>query len=125
MKRLLPSFAAAAALLATSPATAMGLPQKTVTTEVYGNETCPKAADGEIVVCARRPENERYRIPKALRQTRRTDAPSMSWAARWAGVENASRYTMPNSCSTVGAWGQTGCTQAMIRQWWLERQSGR
>jgi hypothetical protein len=100
-------------------------PHRTVTTEVYGNDACPKEEDGTIVVCARRPESERYRIPRALRQTRRTDPPSTSWAARWASVENASRYTMPNSCSVVGTGGQTGCTQMMIRQWFLERQSGR
>jgi hypothetical protein len=122
MRRLL---LLAATALAAAPAAAVDLPQKTVRSEVYGTDPCPKGADGEIVICGRRPENERYRIPKALRQTRRTDAPSTSWASRWAGIENASRYTMPNSCSVVGMWGQSGCTQAMIRQWWQERQSGR
>jgi len=111
-----------ALLLAAAP---QPFPQRTVATEVYGAESCPKAEDGTIVVCARRPESERYRIPKALRQTKRTDAPSTSWASRWASVENAGRYTMPNSCSVVGTGGQTGCTQMMLRQWFLERQSGR
>lgn len=114
------------ALLLAAGAPAPGtLPERTVTSEVYGDDSCPKAEDGTIVVCARRPESERYRIPKALRQTRRTDAPSTAWSSRWAAVEDAGRYTMPDSCSTVGSGGQTGCTQMMIRQWFRERQAGR
>jgi hypothetical protein len=34
---------------------------------VYGEDPCPKSDDGSITVCARKPESERYRIPKALR----------------------------------------------------------
>lgn len=36
---------------------------------VYGSDPCPKSTNpDEIVVCARRPEEERYRIPPAVRE---------------------------------------------------------
>ena len=36
---------------------------------VYGNDPCPRSTDDQVVVCARKPETERYRIPEKLRQT--------------------------------------------------------
>lgn len=90
---------------------------------VYGTDPCPKGQGDEIVVCAREPESERYRIPKNLRaKPREESGPSASWASRVEGLEAAQRFTMPNGCSPVGSNGQTGCTQAMIRQWYLERR---
>jgi len=45
---------------------------------VYGNDPCPRSTDDEVVVCARKPESERYRIPERFRtggprQTREVD----------------------------------------------------
>ena len=34
---------------------------------IYGNDACPSSEGQEIVVCARKPESERYRIPSELR----------------------------------------------------------
>jgi hypothetical protein len=34
---------------------------------VFGDDKCPDTSDKEIVVCARKDEGERYRIPAALR----------------------------------------------------------
>ncbi len=80
---------------------------------VYGDDECPTSNGQEIVVCARLPEGERYRIPQPLRDTR--DQPAdMAWAARAESVEYVgSNGTM--SCSPVGAGGFTGCTQQMLR----------
>jgi hypothetical protein len=36
---------------------------------VYGTDPCPRSTDDEVVVCARKPEGERYRIPEKLRET--------------------------------------------------------
>ena len=107
-----------------SPVTALAAasPAATVATTVYGNDPCPKGKGDEIVVCAREPESERYRIPKRFRAGPRVESgPSASWASRVEGLEAAQRSTRPNSCSPVGSYGQTGCTQAMIHQWYLER----
>ena len=113
-----------AAAIFASPVQAGEPPERSRNLIVYGNDPCPASTDGEIVVCARHPENERYRIPKALRdRQRRTDPVSTSWASHWAGVEDQTRYTRPDSCSPVGSWGQTGCLQAMLRRWWEERHN--
>src|ERR1700760_4458084 len=34
---------------------------------IYGDDPCPSSAGQEIVVCARKPESERFRIPSELR----------------------------------------------------------
>ena len=123
------SFGMAAALLAAGPAgaqpsAAQEPPQKIVNVTVYGNEPCPKSTDGVVVVCGRRSDNERYRIPKELR--RREQQPSeTSWASRTRALEEASRPSMPGSCSPVGSWGQTGCFQQMLRQWSAARAQAR
>ena len=48
---------------------APALAQQTRVSEiiVYGTDPCPRSTDDEIVVCARKPESERFRIPEALR----------------------------------------------------------
>ena len=99
-------------------------PETIRTTTVFGNDPCPKARADEIVVCGRLPESERYRIPKQFREKPRDESgPSASWKSRVEVLEDAQRFTRPNSCSAVGTNGQTGCTQAMLRQWFLERQA--
>jgi hypothetical protein len=107
--------------LAPDSTAAAGTPERTTALVVYGNDPCPKAHGDDIVVCARRPEDERYRIPKALRRNRNALSET-SLATRFADVEEQTRYTRPNSCSVVGTGGQTGCFEAMIRQWRAERR---
>ncbi len=112
---------AATALLSVS-GLASSAPAATIATTVYGTDPCPKAKGDEIIVCAREPERERYRIPKRFRAGPRVESgPSASWASRVEDLEAAQRPTRPNSCSAVGSNGQTGCTQAMLHQWYLER----
>lgn len=120
--------AGAILMLAAAPAAgqsaAASPPERVVNVTVYGNDPCPRGAGGEIVVCGRRPDNERYRIPKELRK--RGQQPSeTSWAARERGLEEASRPSMPGSCSPVGMWGQSGCFQQMLRQWNAARAQAR
>ncbi|HST36791.1 MAG TPA: hypothetical protein VLK25_09210, partial [Allosphingosinicella sp.] len=79
-----------------------------------------QSTENEVVVCARRPEEERYRIPAPVR---RPSHPEQSWASRVESLEEASRDSRPNSCSVVGTYGQTGCTAALIRQWYAERRA--
>ena len=112
---------AAAPLLALStPALAQQHKEQLVI--VYGDDPCPASADGEIVVCARKPESERYRIPEALRKSR--PAPdAQSWAERARSMEYIGR-TGTNSCSTSGAGGWTGCYRELMRQAREEEQAG-
>jgi hypothetical protein len=91
--------------------------------EVYGRDPCPQSTDEEIVVCHRRPEEERYRIPAPLRHS--NDRTEQSWGARAETMDEVSRQVLPNSCSVVGSYGQSGCQQAFIRQWYASRRAGR
>lgn len=90
---------------------------------VYGEDPCPRSTDEEIVVCHRRPEEERYRIPAPLRRSTRN--PEQAWSARVETLDEVSRDSRPNSCSVVGSFGQSGCAQAMIRQWYEARRARR
>ncbi len=115
------------ALAIASPAMAQDTPadppRKVRNATVYGEEACPKPADNdEIVVCARLGENERYRIPKRFRDPPSQATVASSWAARAETAMDAARVGTPNSCSPVGTGGQTGCTQAMLRQWFAEKR---
>lgn len=80
---------------------------------VYGNDPCPRSTDDEVVVCARKPESERYRIPERYRPTG-TFAQRQAWANKARSIERVGR-TGIQSCSPVGPAGYTGCLEQMIR----------
>ncbi|MDP1908781.1 MAG: hypothetical protein Q8K85_10810 [Hyphomicrobium sp.] len=86
---------------------------------VYGTDPCPRSTDDEIVVCARKPETERYRIPERLRQGGSLQS-RQSWAARARTFETVGA-TGTNSCSPVGPGGFTGCLNQLTRQAFQER----
>ena len=106
------------ALFAPMPALAQG--SKISEIIVYGTDPCPRSTDDQVVVCARKPEGERYRIPERYRQSgpRQTRE---SWANKATAFETAGR-TGINSCSPVGPAGFTGCTQQLINQAFKERK---
>lgn len=116
------ALAGAALNFPASPAKAEDLPERVEAVTVYGDDPCPKSQGDDIVVCGRKPETERYRIPKELRRSR-DQRRGAAWSTRVAEMEEATRFTKPNSCSVVGSWGQTGCLEAAIRNWIAERRS--
>lgn len=79
---------------------------------VFGDDPCPRSTDDEIVVCARKDENERYRIPEALRDNSERQA-NQSWAARARYLETVNQTGL-RQCSPIGPGGFTGCLQQMI-----------
>jgi hypothetical protein len=89
----------------------------------FGDEKCPDATGDEIVVCAAQPENERYRIPKELRETQEAEVSGQSWTSAVETLDEYARANLPNSCSVNGSNGFTGCTQKMLQQWFAERRS--
>jgi hypothetical protein len=109
------TLAAGAAALAL-PAAAPAQGGRIARVVIYGNDPCPRATNGEeIVVCARRPESERYRIPKEIRDREASDNPeNTSWAERAQSLEYVGR-TGVQSCSTVGPGGFTGCWSQLMR----------
>ena len=93
-------------------------PERIINLLVYGDDPCPQSKGDEIVVCARRPEAERYRIPKKLREK---PAPS-GGGSQVATMEQVQRSTLPGSCSVNGSNGFTGCTAKALEQWFAERR---
>ncbi|HEY5713156.1 MAG TPA: hypothetical protein VIT38_14775 [Allosphingosinicella sp.] len=126
-RRLYPAALLIALPLLVSPALAKGpdLPERQSTLVVYGSDPCPRASsDSEAVVCARRPESDRYRIPRRFRD--RPERPAeVSWASRVESLDEASAQARPNSCSVVGSYGQSGCQQQFISQWYASRRAAR
>ena len=88
---------------------------------VYGEDDCPKSNDEEIIVCARRPEADRYRIPENLR-TREGPA-SRSWTDRAIELSYEGR-TGIGSCTPVGPGGGIGCFNQLVDQARAERRDG-
>jgi hypothetical protein len=81
---------------------------------VYGTDPCPRSTDDEVVVCARKPESERYRIPERYRSGGSRQSRE-SWARNAKSFETVGA-TGINSCSAVGPAGQSGCLQQMINR---------
>ncbi len=86
---------------------------------IYGDDPCPQSSDGEIVVCARKDESERYRIPETLRDNP-SDAKNEAWSQRVRAYEYVGKDGT-QSCSPSGAGGFTGCTQRLLRQAYAEK----
>jgi len=97
-------------------------PGRESTVIVFGEDACPAGEGDEIVVCARRPESERYRIPRRIRERQPTET---AWASRVESLDEVSRAGRPGSCSPVGSFGQSGCSQMFIQQWYAERRARR
>lgn len=118
----------AAALIATAalpfaaPATAQDeAGDKVNMVIVYGDDACPVPAEGEITVCARKAENERFRIPENLRAS---DSPeNTAWTQRVESYEMIGAFGAL-SCNPAGAGGFLGCTQQMINDAYKERAEG-
>src|SRR5206468_2500565 len=81
---------------------------------VYGNDPCPRSTDDQVVVCARKPETERYRIPEKLRSSG-TRQQKEAWASRATEIMTVGA-TGTNSCSPVGPGGFTGCEMKLIKE---------
>ena len=82
------------------------------TVVVYGDDPCPVAqSPDEIVVCARRPEEERYRLrtvePVPGQRT------EQGGTGRTLGTDDVRLAGGTGSCTTVGPGGLTGCTRGI------------
>tara|TARA_R110000824_G_scaffold25838_6_gene89565 strand:+ start:13404 stop:13811 length:408 start_codon:yes stop_codon:yes gene_type:complete len=110
-------------VLAAETPLATDQPERLSVLVTYGEDQCPEAEADEIVVCAQRPESERYRIPKELREAEKEEeGGEQSWSSVVASHDEAARSGRPNSCSVVGTFGFTGCQSAIMRQWFDERR---
>ena len=116
MTKLTPMLAGAAVLVTGAIATHTPAMAQNSVSEiiVFGTDPCPRSTDDQVVVCARKPESERYRIPERLRSS---GAPQEreSWANKARALETVGA-TGVNSCSPVGPAGFTGCLVQVIKQ---------
>ncbi|HET9355265.1 MAG TPA: hypothetical protein VFO42_03765 [Sphingomicrobium sp.] len=112
--------ATAAATLALAPAPLAAQNARVSEVIVYGTDPCPRSTDDEVVVCARKPETERFRIPERLRQGGSLQS-RQAWAVRAKSFETVGR-TGINSCSAVGPAGHTGCLDQLIGEAFAERR---
>ncbi len=88
---------------------------------VYGEDAVPPPQGDEIVVIARLPENDRYRIPEVLRFS--DDPSNMAWARRVERLDMVGAFGSM-SCSPAGLGGFTGCTQQLINAAAADRRDG-
>lgn len=88
---------------------------------IYGEDECPASTGNVIVVCARKDENERYRIPENLRfgNSKATE----TWTERALSLETNGPYGQ-HACSPTGTEGAAGCTAALINAAFEERRTG-
>ena len=95
-------------------------PERIRNVTLTGTDKCPKAAEGEVVVCSTL--EEPYRIPKSLRETKKSAATN-SWVNRAATLDEVGREAggLPDTCSPVGSGGQTGCALRLNQQFAAER----
>jgi len=120
MKRFIVIFASAAAIGALPTPAAAQDEARVNQLIVYGDDECPQSSEGEITVCARLDESERYRIPPDLRQS--SDPENQPWAARVKSFEAVGAFG-PLSCTPTGLGGELGCTAKMIEAAYAEREN--
>lgn len=109
------------AALGVAPASAQEAGEKVNQLIVYGDDPCPQSAEGEITVCARKDESERYRIPEPLRAA--PNVQNDAWSNRVIAYETVGAGGTL-SCSPVGPGGSTGCTQQLVNAAFAEKRTG-
>lgn len=90
---------------------------------VFGTEECPKpTSPDEVVVCARLPEADIYRIPKQLRAANdKRVSPFQANRNLLLGDSSGGAGGSIGSCSAVGSGGASGCNQQQIDAWARDR----
>lgn len=88
---------------------------------IYGDDECPRSQGGEIVVCSRFDESERYRIPENLRES--SDPANQAWTQRAKSFETVGNFGAM-SCTPTGYSGWSGCTEQLIQAAYAERRGG-
>jgi len=89
---------------------------------VFGTEACPKpSSPDEVVVCARLPESEIYRIPERLRQAQNRQSVFTNNRALLLGDSSGGAGGSIGSCSAVGAGGMIGCSRNQVDAWANDR----
>ncbi len=108
-----------AATALAQPALAQDSGEKVNQLIIYGDDACPPAAEGEITVCARKEEAERFRIPAPLRES--FSPANEAWNTKVLAYETVGK-SGTLSCSPSGAGGWTGCASQLIQTAYAEKR---
>ena len=87
---------------------------------VYGEDPCPASTDDVINVCARLPEEDRFRIPPNLRQNP-NDPAGQSWSNRAVELSYVGASGIGSCTPTGPGGGVTGCFNQIVQQARAER----
>lgn len=87
---------------------------------VYGEDPCPASTDDVINVCARLPEEDRFRIPPNLRQSA-NDPAGQSWSNRAIELSYVGASGIGSCTPTGPGGGVTGCFNQIVQQARAER----
>jgi hypothetical protein len=89
---------------------------------VFGNEACPKPSSvDEVIVCARLPESEIYRIPEPLRRAENRQSVLTQNRKLLLGDSTGGAGGSIGSCSAVGPGGMIGCNRNQVEAWAQDR----
>jgi hypothetical protein len=117
---MLAGLAAASAPAKESAAAPAGEDARVNQLIVYGSDACPPSNEQEIIVCARLPDEERFRIPPSLRD--RPGFGGRTWYDRAIDLSYVGR-TGIGSCTPSDAGGFIGCQNQLITQARAERRA--
>ena len=89
---------------------------------VFDNEACPKPSSvDEVVVCARLPGSDVFRIPERLRKAETRQSVLTQNRALLLGDGTGGAGNSIGSCSAIGPAGFTGCDRKMVDAWAQDR----
>jgi hypothetical protein len=109
-------------MLRTEPVASDGTQPRQRLVTVFGSEPCPKPSSAdEVVVCARLPEAEIYRIPEPLRRAENRQSVLQRNRSLLLGDGAGAAGGSIGSCSAVGPGGFTGCSQRQVDAWASDR----
>src|SRR3546814_2857140 len=104
LKPIIPALLASTLMAGPALAQAEGPSQRTLGTTadgkrivsmvIYGDDPCPEGTGDEIVVCARQPERERYRVPTQFRK------PDAATEKSWAEDRKSTRLNSSHECAS-------------------------
>jgi hypothetical protein len=116
---LLASAAAGTASLVAPPALAQSQDR---IIDVYGDDKCPSSGGQEIVICKRHPAQEKYRIPKDLRE-QEPDMHKLPGQGAMAVNTTGQTGVQVNSCNAIGAGVAAGCVKQSADAWKAQQRA--
>lgn len=91
---------------------------------VFGNDECPKPGPDEVIVCARLPDEQRFRIPAQVRTSTNRVSPFETNRSLLLGdrtTNGGGAGSAIGSCSAIGPSGHVGCTLNQVDAWAKDR----